>query len=88
MKLSDVFVKDGYSLMAIAKDEFDDRDDVFHAIIYREKTKDYVFCHYYNIKDGTWGQGDYFLIYTNALACMCEYLCPPSFYPPPIDDKD
>lgn len=59
----DVVVKEGYTLRVLIKDNY----GTYHAIIYRQRTKDYVFCYHYDIADGTWGQGHYCSTYFIAM---------------------
>ena len=67
-----IFVKENYNLVALVSDGCG--GGAYHAIIHRSKTNDFVFCHYYNVNNGTWGQGDYFTTYSDALNRMLEYL--------------
>lgn len=73
MTFNEVFggavVKDGYSMVMLMNEGIS-----WHAIIYRKKTDDFVFCSNYDIKDGTWGQGHYCMTYVGALTAMKEYL--------------
>lgn len=73
MKYNELFggavVKDGYRMLALVAN-----GGYFDAIIYRERTKDYVFCSSYDIHDGTWGQGHYCATYAGAVKCLCEHL--------------
>ena len=72
MKLNEIFIKDGYTFCAIVADPWG--GGVYHAIIYREKRQDFVFCFNYNTETGTWGQGHYVLTYEDALDCMVKCL--------------
>ena len=65
-----VVVKEGYELMLLMKA----RSGEYLAIIYRERTDDYVFCTSYDKTDGTWGQGHYCLNYGGALEEFARYL--------------
>lgn len=62
-----VVVKEGYTMLALVAD-----GDTHHAIIRREKTKDYVFCYAYDVTDGVWGQGHYCDTYAQAAAELAE----------------
>lgn len=61
--MEDVFVKENYVLMGIVLT----KSGIYHAIIYRDRTQDYVVCCNYNIKDGTWGAGTYVVTYEAAI---------------------
>lgn len=73
MRYNEVFggavVKEGYTMVMLMNEGIS-----WHAIIYRNKVDDFVFCSNYDIKDGTWGQGHYCQTYTGALSAMAEYL--------------
>ena len=62
-------VKEGYTMLMLMNE-----GATWHAIIYRSRTDDYVFCYNYDIKDGTWGQGHYCSTYVGALMEMTQYL--------------
>ena len=62
-----VVVKENYTLRVLIKDSY----GTYHAIIYRERTDDYVFCWNYDITDGTWGQGHYCATFFQAWTEMC-----------------
>ena len=44
------------------------------AIVYNTKKEEYIFCSYYNIKTGSWGNGDYRATYIGAITAMYNYL--------------
>lgn len=68
--MDNVFVREGYELKAIVAFK-----DYYHAIIDRHTECDrYVFCFYYDITDGTWGQGSYFSEYSSACEKLASYL--------------
>lgn len=73
MRYNEVFagavVKEGYKMLALIND-----GDVWHAIIYREGPKDFVYCSYYDITRGDWGQGHYCSTYQQAVAAMVNHL--------------
>ena len=62
-----VVVKENYTLRTLIRDSY----GTYHAIIYRERTDDYVFCWNYDIGDGTWGQGHYCSTFFKAWNEMC-----------------
>lgn len=66
-----VVVKEGYELMLLMKSWC---GNMYLAIIYRERTDDFVFCTNYDITDGTWGQGHYCVKYGGALEEFARYL--------------
>jgi len=67
MDTVNVVVKENYTLRVLIKDSY----GTYHAIIYRERTDDYVFCWNYDITDGTWGQGHYCSTFFQAWTKMC-----------------
>lgn len=71
MSKVNVVVKENYDLRTLIKDEH----GVYHAIVYREKTEDYVFCYHYDITDGTWGQGHYCSSFNGAMEQMLKRVC-------------
>lgn len=75
MRKLNIVVKENYRLVTLFKDSY----GTYHAIIYREKPQDYVFCWHYDITDGTWGQGHYvetclraFEVAREILGALCE----------------
>lgn len=62
-----VVVKENYILRTLIKDSY----GTYHAIIYRDRPQDYVFCWHYDITDGTWGQGHYCSTFFQAWTKMC-----------------
>lgn len=71
MELNNIFnvvVKDGYTMLALVS-----ADGIFHAVIFRERTGDFVYCWNYDIEDGTWGQGHYFTYYASAIKEMASH---------------
>ena len=72
MKPNEIVLKDGNTLCAIVSDRWG--GGCYHAIIYKEKRNEFVFCSYYDIKTGEWLQGYYVLTYEDALNCMINYL--------------
>lgn len=67
----DVVVKENYTLRVLIKDSY----GTYHAIIYRERTDDYVFCYHYDITDGTWGQGHYCSSFRGAMEQLLRIAC-------------
>ena len=66
-----VVVKENYTLRTLIRDNY----GTYHAIIYRERTDDYVFCQRYDIADGTWGQGYYCSTFNGAMEQLLEIAC-------------
>ena len=73
MKFNELFggvvVKEGYTMLALVTEGF-----LFHAIIRRNKTDDYVMCYGYDVKDGTWAQGHYCTTYAGAVDELVKVL--------------
>lgn len=74
--LTNIVVREGFELKAIVREDGDHKnpDGWYHAIIYNTKKEEYVFCSYYNIKTGSWGNGDYRATYIGAITAMYNYL--------------
>lgn len=71
MSRLNVVVKENYTLRSLTSDNY----GTYHAIIYRERTQDYVFCYHYDITDGTWGQGYYCSSFNGAMEQMLRHGC-------------
>ncbi len=71
-----IVVKENYKLCALIQDRY----GAYHAIIYRKRTEDYVFCWNYNVTNGTWGQGHYVTTFESAVAVMKEVLVPDVYF--------
>ena len=62
-------VKEGYTMLALVSDGF-----MFHAILRRNKAKDFVYCYEYDIKDGSWVQGHYCDSYADAANELAHHI--------------
>ena len=68
-----IAVKDGYELMCFMKYSARPQNTGL-AIIHRLNVDDYVLCHMYDVKDGTWGQGVYVETYLDAWTELHSWL--------------